>query len=133
MQIIINGSIAIQYRDQYCKRICDQYGYEIALPLWPATMPPPGSRNPEITELVKLRAWVTNIYGFGSRGFVERFKEYDVCVAYIHDGKKFTVSLYSEKVDVSGIAKMFGGGGHKGAAGFVCEHLPWTGDSILAT
>jgi oligoribonuclease NrnB/cAMP/cGMP phosphodiesterase (DHH superfamily) len=122
--ILMIGATARKYRDNYCKRICDTYGYEIKLPLLPT--------RTEIVEVEMVRAWVTNIYGFGSQGFVERFKEYDVCVAYIHDGKKYTVSLYSEKVDVSGIAKMFGGGGHKGAAGFVCEHLPWTGDSILA-
>lgn len=39
--------------------------------------------------------------------------------------KQFTVSLYSETVDVGAIAKAHGGGGHKGAAGFVCDTLPW--------
>jgi nanoRNase/pAp phosphatase (c-di-AMP/oligoRNAs hydrolase) len=35
------------------------------------------------------------------------------------------VSLYSEKVDVSIIAKNHGGGGHAGAAGFICRDLPF--------
>lgn len=41
------------------------------------------------------------------------------------DGKKYTVSLYSEKIDVSVICKEHGGGGHPGAGGFVCDVLPW--------
>lgn len=40
---------------------------------------------------------------------------------------KWTVSLYStkENVDCGAIAKTFGGGGHKGAAGFQCIDLPF--------
>ena len=40
---------------------------------------------------------------------------------------KWTVSLYSDRddVDCGAIAKSFGGGGHKGAAGFQCEQLPF--------
>lgn len=38
----------------------------------------------------------------------------------------FRVSLRSiGDVDVSGIAKSYGGGGHKNAAGFECKELPW--------
>ena len=55
-----------------------------------------------------------------------KLRRYPVCIAYIHDGEKFTVSLYSESVDVSVIAKAHGGGGHKGAAGFICAELPFT-------
>lgn len=35
------------------------------------------------------------------------------------------ISIYSDKIDVSVIAKGFGGGGHKGAAGFHLEQLPF--------
>jgi hypothetical protein len=40
---------------------------------------------------------------------------------------RWKVSLYSVKpeVDCGEIAKAFGGGGHKGAAGFMCDWLPW--------
>lgn len=50
---------------------------------------------------------------------------YPIFVNYTYDGKKWTVSLYSTTVDVGEVAKLFGGGGHKGAAGFVCDKLPW--------
>lgn len=57
--------------------------------------------------------------------FGSSIKDFDICIAYVHDGKKFTVSLYSETVKVNDIAMKHGGGGHPGAAGFVCEELPW--------
>jgi len=45
--------------------------------------------------------------------------------AFVYDGEKFLVSLYSATVDVGEIALAFGGGGHRGAAGFRCEKLPF--------
>jgi len=48
---------------------------------------------------------------------------------YPRDGTRLVwkVSLYSTKpeIDCGAVAKTFGGGGHKGAAGFVCDKLPW--------
>lgn len=90
----------------YCEKICQEFGYEI--------------------EWEGHRAFATNFYQFGSKGFGDRMSEFAFCAAYIHDGERFTVSLYSIKdVDVSVICKKHGGGGHKGAAGFVCENLPF--------
>ena len=103
--IVEDGKIAIQYRDNYCGNLCRSFGYE--------------------TEIVGHKAYACNQFMFGSGGFGERFKQYPLCLAYIHDGSRFTVSLYSETVDVGQIAKAHGGGGHKGAAGFICEALPF--------
>lgn len=52
---------------------------------------------------------------------------YDIMVPFVFDGKQWTVSLYTKKdsIDVSEIAKHYGGGGHKKAAGFQCKELPW--------
>lgn len=104
-KIIEQGKTAIKYRDAYCGNMAKSYGYE--------------------TVIGGQRAFAMNVYRFGSQGFGEKFKEYPVCIAYIYDGKKFTVSIYSEKIDVSEIARANGGGGHKGAAGFVCQELPF--------
>lgn len=105
-QIIKQGKSAIRYRDNYCEKICHDFGYEV--------------------EWEGYKTFATNFYQFGSKGFGDRMDKYDFCIAYIHDGKRFTVSLYSVKdVDVSEICKKHGGGGHKGAAGFVCEQLPF--------
>jgi oligoribonuclease NrnB/cAMP/cGMP phosphodiesterase (DHH superfamily) len=103
--ILNDGKVAIEYRDAYCSGLLKSYGYE--------------------TEIDGVRAYACNQYMFGSKGFGEKFDEYPLCLAYIHDGNKFIVSLYSTTVDVSEIAKNYGGGGHKGAAGFVCDKLPW--------
>lgn len=52
-------------------------------------------------------------------------ESHDIYISYYHDGRQFIVSLYSAKVDVSRIAEQFGGGGHRGAAGFQCLSLPF--------
>lgn len=104
-RILIQGKSAIRYRDSYCKDLRNSFGYE--------------------TEIDGYKAYVTNMFMFGSKGFGEMMSNYDLCIAYIHDGEKFTVSCYSTKIDVSVICKKYGGGGHKGAAGFICESLPF--------
>jgi nanoRNase/pAp phosphatase (c-di-AMP/oligoRNAs hydrolase) len=40
-------------------------------------------------------------------------------------GKQWVVGLRSSSVDVGEIAKKYGGGGHKNAAGFQCGRLPF--------
>lgn len=52
--------------------------------------------------------------------------KYDILMPFVFDGTQFTVSLYSEVVDVSEIAKKYGGGGHRGASGFQCKQLPFS-------
>lgn len=51
--------------------------------------------------------------------------KYDIYIAFVFNGIQYSVSLYSTVVDVSRLALGYGGGGHTGAAGFVCEHLPF--------
>lgn len=60
----------------------------------------------------------------------DMFKEYPnhLCVSWIYTGKQYIVSLRSRSsgaCDVSKIAKKYGGGGHKGAAGFEIDKLPF--------
>lgn len=49
----------------------------------------------------------------------------DLFIAFGYTGKAWRVSLFSEKIDVSKIAITQGGGGHTGAAGFICSKLPF--------
>lgn len=89
---------------------------------------------------IKKYAYETKFEGFncvvvnkgmtGSQLFDSVWDEirYGMMITYIHSqGKFFTVSLYSTRndVDCSVIAKQYGGGGHKGAAGFQIESLPF--------
>lgn len=65
--------------------------------------------------------WLTMEGVRGSRNFDSMTKSgYNGMIAYQFDGKLWSVSLYSERedVDCAEICKRFGGGGHKGAAGF---------------
>lgn len=56
---------------------------------------------------------------------------HDGCLAFRFDGKAghWTVSLYGvpgkPDIDLSAIAKKYGGGGHKQACGFQCRELPF--------
>jgi len=99
------GGLVIRYRDAYCDDIRKAYSYE--------------------TMLEGHKALVMNVCRFGSSAFGDAFDQYPICISYIHDGKKFIVSLYSKTVDVGAIAQKFGGGGHAGAAGFTCMELPF--------
>lgn len=63
-----------------------------------------------------------------SEVFESLTNKYDVLIVYAHNGDQWHVSLYAGNgadVDVSEIAKKYGGGGHKGAAGFSCQELPF--------
>jgi oligoribonuclease NrnB/cAMP/cGMP phosphodiesterase (DHH superfamily) len=51
--------------------------------------------------------------------------QYDIFLTFHRIRNQWRVSLYSEKIDVGLLAKKFGGGGHKGAAGFICQELPF--------
>ena len=104
--IIDQGKACMVYRDIYCREMLKAFGHEV--------------------RFEGHTALALNTYRFGSKAFGENLHAYPICILYVHDGEKFTVSLYSESVDVSAIAKKHGGGGHKGAAGFVCAQLPWT-------
>lgn len=75
------------------------------------------------TEFEGHRCFAANKMACGSEAFGER--SYAILISYGHDGLQFTVSLYSTSIDVSEIAKKYGGGGHTGAAGFQCKELPF--------
>lgn len=68
------------------------------------------------------RTLAVNLRGSGDLGEHIRNCGYEIAYCYIDnlvDGDLFTfVSLYSKEVDVAKIAQRFGGGGHRGAAGF---------------
>jgi len=78
------------------------------------------------TELAGHSAVACNIRG-NSAMFAELEKRYDLCIAYLYNGERYQISLYTmrEDIDVSKICAGFGGGGHKKAAGFYADTLPW--------
>lgn len=74
-----------------------------------------------------LRAIACNIKGVGSLAFQSVYdpEKHDLMVAFGYGHGKWAFSLRTthEHVDVSLIAKQFGGGGHKKAAGFAVKEL----------
>jgi oligoribonuclease NrnB/cAMP/cGMP phosphodiesterase (DHH superfamily) len=57
--------------------------------------------------------------------FGDKVKEYPITMVWAFNGEKYSYSIYSidKTVDCSKIAEKFGGGGHKGAAGFSSNEL----------
>jgi len=101
------GRTIEQYREQYYK----DYRSELSFPV----------------EFEGHKVIAMNVARVGSEAFGgdAAFKDYPILMPFYFDGTKFTVSLYSKTVDVSEIAKKYGGGGHKGASGFQCKELPF--------
>lgn len=94
-------------------------------------------RNNYYTDLIKSWSFFTEFEGYkvvacnagsaSSQLFDSVSEDYDIMMPFVFDGKQWTVSLYTTKpeIDVSEIAKKYGGGGHKKAAGFQCKELPF--------
>lgn len=66
-----------------------------------------------------------NANGINSSAFDSVFiaNKHDIMLSFCFKNKQWVVSLYSKKVDVSEIAKKYGGGGHKDASGFSVEDI----------
>ena len=74
-----------------------------------------------------LRAICLNSSNFSSLIFDSIYNpdKHDIMFRFNYNGKEWIVSLYSEKpnIDCSKYAKSYGGGGHKGAAGFQIKDI----------
>ena len=68
------------------------------------------------------RTLAVNTRGDGDIGSYGNGRGYEIVYTYVDEirvsGLTTVVTLYSNQVDVSVIAKRYGGGGHAGAAGF---------------
>lgn len=86
----------------------DMYGFEYTLP----------------EEHGGLKCFCLNRKG-NSIMFGDKIKEYDVVIPFYYNNGKWTYSIYSikEDIDCSEVAKTYGGGGHKGAAGFTISEF----------
>lgn len=85
-----------------------------------------------MVEWEGLRFLTLNTGSFNSLTFAAKDVPetgHDALLGFRWDGKQWSVSLYHAKhrtdLDLSTIAKKHGGGGHRGACGFVAEKLPW--------
>lgn len=77
-------------------------------------------------EFEGYKAVCCNAGSVSSQLFDSVTDDYDLMMPFVFDGKQWTVSIYSKKdIDCSVLAKKYGGGGHKKAAGFQCFELPF--------
>ena len=82
------------------------------------------------TEIDGLSAVAMNVGMANSQMFESVFdlEKHEIMMPFVWKDGKWTVSLYTVNetgIDVGLIAKSFGGGGHKQAAGFQCKELPF--------
>ena len=100
--LIQDGRILYDARIREIQRALDTYAFEI--------------------EFEGHRTLAVNDRGSGEMGEAMRQRGFDIGYCYaesVRSGRRQTfVTLYSSSVDVSIIARKFGGGGHRGAAGF---------------
>lgn len=98
------GKIIKQYIDQNNKYYREHFAYE--------------------TEIEGLKCLVVNKKS-NSWIFGEKYKEYPLVMVWVFNGSKYTYSIFSSNkdIDCSKIAEKYGGGGHKGAAGFSSDKL----------
>lgn len=79
------------------------------------------------TKILGYRCFATNSTSGDCRMFNDIRESYDLCCKFSYDGsiQKWTYFLVSGNgsVDVSEVAKHFGGGGHAAAAGCQTDHL----------
>ena len=98
------GYAVCDYRTRMGKSMVESYGFEL--------------------EIEGMRCYIMNMALAGSQWFGEDDMEekYDMLIRYVYNGKidRYEYSLYSTKpnVNCAAIAERYGGGGHKGAAGF---------------
>lgn len=108
--IIQDGKTIIRYRNKLNEKLCEVQAFE--------------------SKILNYKCICINRALCGSTVFdsIDNIDDYDIMAAfYICKKGAWNVSLYTNKenVNVGKIAKMFGGGGHKGAAGFRCSLLPF--------
>lgn len=83
-----------------------------------------------VREMWGMRVLCFNCAGHGSVNMQQAFnpEKHDAMLLYSYNGARWSYGLYTDEttkpwVDCSAVARSFGGGGHKAAAGFSTESL----------
>lgn len=102
-----DGLSMIEYRNGWADGLLKRYGFE--------------------TKIDGIRAYVINLGNANSEFFGNLINQYDIVGTFCFNGDKWTTSLYSNKnyIDCAEICAKRNGGGHKGAAGFVSNEIPF--------
>ena len=105
-EIMKNGKIATKFRDGFAEKYCRERGFEMLF-------------HGYKTFAINLGLCNSDYFASIAHG------NYDLYLAYSFNGRIWSVSIYAHNpdIDVSEIAKKYGGGGHKGAAGFTVADI----------
>lgn len=57
--------------------------------------------------------------------YIYKNLKYEIGLIFYYTGKVWNFSLRSDRIDVSELAKKYGGGGHPGASGFRTDNIEW--------
>lgn len=119
------GNAILTYQAEQNRMAC-KAGMHV-VQLFPPGGPYKSAHGPEIVgwTVLACNTTVNNSQFFD--GFFDPEKHDVMCAFCQRSDGKWKVSLYTTKddVDCGEICKALGGGGHKKAAGFTCEHVPW--------
>lgn len=121
------GALVLSYRDQEAKQLCADGCHEEMIGLRAFVPVRVDGGATRFFRLICLNSLQRGSWQFDS--VWDPAKHDAMCVyGQLKDGR-WRVSLYSTKdeVDCGAICRAFGGGGHEGAAGFLCDRLPWEG------
>lgn len=106
---IMQGEAILRYLEQAGKKTVESCAYE--------------------QKFKNFNCIILNKFPASSKSFESVWdpEKYHMMIAFGWKKHQWTVSLYTtrEDVDCGAIAKKYGGGGHKQAAGFQCDQLPF--------
>ncbi len=109
-RVLEEGRVVLRYLEKENSRLCETSSFE--------------------TRFDGLAALAINRAFIDSRTFVSAWdrSRHDLMLAFYWDGRRWRVSLYTERgdLDLGALANRYGGGGHAKAAGFECDDLPFT-------
>jgi oligoribonuclease NrnB/cAMP/cGMP phosphodiesterase (DHH superfamily) len=103
---LAQGRATLSYRIEWSTAYCKRYGFEARLPGFP-----------------DVRIYAMNLGQANSEYFHDVPEGIQARCLFSFNGKRWFYSIYSDQIDVTPIAKSFGGGGHAGASGFDTETL----------
>jgi oligoribonuclease NrnB/cAMP/cGMP phosphodiesterase (DHH superfamily) len=107
LELIEQGRIALEYRTNCNTSLVKAWSF--------------------FADFEGYKAVCCNVGSTNSQLFDSVIEEYDLMIPFVFDGEQWTVSVYTKKedIDCAEIAKKYGGGGHKKAAGFTVKDLPF--------
>lgn len=112
-ELVEKGKIMTEFRDGWASKFRFNYGFTI--------------------NLEGHKVFCLNLGNANSEYFGDLIDKFDAVMTFCYKGtlNLFNASIYSNgNVDVSEIAKKFGGGGHKGASGFTFKDFSFITDRL---